>query len=212
MTTKVLIINDQVAMRLGLQVMIDQLEDFEVIGAFGSDRSITELIIQEHPDLLLLDMQVLSSVYQIASEASSCLPHLKIVLTSHSPLIEHRLDAERMGATGLVCSFEDQNSLIETLRSVVGGASSFSKLDQVSEFLNSFRMRRNSQAGHPLSPREVDVLCCVAQAMTAKQIAKDLQISVKTVDRHKANIMSKLSMRSQIELTRYAIRNGFVEA
>jgi DNA-binding NarL/FixJ family response regulator len=70
----------------------------------------------------------------------------------------------------------------------------------------------NSQMEHPLSPREVDVLCCVAQAMTAKEIARDLQISVKTVDRHKANIMNKLSMRSQIELARYAIRNGFVEA
>ena len=48
--------------------------------------------------------------------------------------------------------------------------------------------------------------------MTAKEIARDLHISVKTVDRHKANIMNKLSMRSQIELARYAIRNGFVEA
>ena len=70
----------------------------------------------------------------------------------------------------------------------------------------------NNRMEHPLSPREVDVLCCVAQAMTAKEIARDLHISVKTVDRHKANIMNKLSMRSQIELARYAIRNGFVEA
>ena len=65
---------------------------------------------------------------------------------------------------------------------------------------------------YPLSPREVDILCCVAHAMTAKEIANDLHISVKTVDRHKANIMDKLSMRSQIALARYAIRHGFVEA
>lgn len=212
MTTRVVIINDQIAMRVGLEAMLAQLDDCEVLGSFASTSSITELMIRYQPDLLLLDMQVLASVYQLASEAKACLPHLKIILTSHAPVSEHRLDVERIGAQGLVCNFDSQENLTATISSVIKGEKLYSQHDEVVEFLDSFRRKRNSQTGHPLSPREVDVLCCVAQAMTAKQIAKDLQISVKTVDRHKANIMSKLSMRSQIELTRYAIRNGFVDA
>lgn len=65
---------------------------------------------------------------------------------------------------------------------------------------------------HPLSEREVEVLCLVARAFTAKKIAAALSIRARTVDRHKANIMHKLQIRSSVGLTLYAIRNGLVEA
>ena len=64
----------------------------------------------------------------------------------------------------------------------------------------------------PLSPRETEVLKLVAEGYTSKQIAQELFISEKTVERHRANIMDKLGMRDRVELTRYAIRRGLIEA
>ena len=117
------------------------------------------------------------------------------------------------GGQGLVSKLEGGLGICKAIRVVTSGQEYFSdsSLTGPLSYRNPSRVKK-LPTHHPLSPREVDVLCCVAHAMTAKEIAKDLHISVKTVDRHKANIMEKLSMRSQIELARYAIRHGFVEA
>ncbi len=70
---------------------------------------------------------------------------------------------------------------------------------------------QGAASGRPLlSPREIEVLCCVARGLSAKEIASSLHISAKTVERHKSNIMAKLSMRSQVDLTRYAIKEGLI--
>jgi DNA-binding NarL/FixJ family response regulator len=159
-----------------------------------------------------LDLQAYGSIFQIATDAKESLPYIKVVLTSLVSLPEHKRQAERIGAQGIISAFDDLNDLLEGLRKVLRGESYYSASHVEKNLIVKQREGVNSRMDHPLSPREVDVLCCVAQAMTAKEIARDLHISVKTVDRHKANIMNKLSMRSQIELARYAIRNGFVEA
>ncbi|MFW7379770.1 MAG: response regulator transcription factor [Oligoflexus sp.] len=212
MTTTVLIINDHVVMRDGLSSVINRTEGMTTVGAVGSSSNTRELIQKLQPDILMLDLQVLGSIFQIANDAKESRPGIKILLTTNVSLPEHQRQAERIGARGLVSSFEDEEQILEGLRTVIAGET-YMRTNNVSRALvHKQREGVNNQMDHPLSPREVDVLCCVAQAMTAKEIARDLHISVKTVDRHKANIMNKLSMRSQIELARYAIRNGFVEA
>jgi DNA-binding NarL/FixJ family response regulator len=74
------------------------------------------------------------------------------------------------------------------------------------------RARDGENGDDPLTPRETEVVKLVAESYTNRQIAEALVISEKTVDRHRANILEKLGMRDRVELTRYAIRNGLVEA
>lgn len=212
MTTSVLIINDHVVMRDGLSTMINRAEGMDTVGAFGSSVNAREVIQRLQPDLLLLDLQVLGSIFQIGNDAKESRPGIKIVLTSNVALPEYQRQAERIGAKGMVSAFDEEQNILDALRAVMAGEDFFRSNNVSRALVHKQREGVNSQMDHPLSPREVDVLCCVAQAMTAKEIARDLHISVKTVDRHKANIMNKLSMRSQIELARYAIRNGFVDA
>lgn len=213
MTTKVLIINDHIVMRDGLSSVINRAEGMSTVGAIGTSVNIRDVMQRLQPDVLLLDLQVLGSIFQIANDCKDCRPDIKILLTTNVALPEHQRQAERIGAKGLVSSFEDEQQILQALQTVIAGDSYFVQSNNVSRALvHKQREGVNNQMNHPLSPREIDVLCCVAQAMTAKEVARDLHISVKTVDRHKANIMNKLSMRSQIELARYAIRNGFVEA
>jgi DNA-binding NarL/FixJ family response regulator len=212
MAISVLIINDHVVLREGLERVISRADDMKIVGSIGSSHHTRELIQRLQPDLLLLDLQAHGSIFQMASDAQESQPRIRILLTSLVSIPEHKRQAERMGAQGIISSFDNTEELILGLRKVMSGETYYSS-SHVSEGLVTKRREMvNSRMDHPLSPREVDVLCCVAQAMTAKEIARDLHISVKTVDRHKANIMNKLSMRSQIELARYAIRNGFVEA
>ncbi|WP_159455408.1 LuxR C-terminal-related transcriptional regulator [Pseudobacteriovorax antillogorgiicola] len=212
MTTSILILNDLPVIREGLTAILDRAEDVNVVSSGPSSFNVRELVQRLQPDILMLDLQILGSIFQIANDAKESKPGLKIILTSSLPLPEHRRQAERVGAKGLVSSFDDVQTLVDSIKEVQGGNVFFPANQDSRTMVTKQREGVNNRMEHPLSPREVDVLCCVAQAMTAKEIARDLHISVKTVDRHKANIMNKLSMRSQIELARYAIRNGFVEA
>ncbi|MCX6129577.1 MAG: response regulator transcription factor [Proteobacteria bacterium] len=163
------------------------------------------------PDVMLLDLQSMASIYQMGAESLAAKPDMQLILTSSLPLPEYQRLAERIGAHGLISAFEAPEQIHACISAVIAGGQWFQTNDPVRGLVQKHRDGVNGRLEHPLSPREVDVLCCVAQAMTAKEIATDLHISVKTVDRHKANIMNKLNMRSQIELARYAIRNGFVE-
>jgi DNA-binding NarL/FixJ family response regulator len=74
------------------------------------------------------------------------------------------------------------------------------------------RLRDAEAPECPLTPREAEIVALVAEALSSRQIAERLSISVKTVDRHRANIMQKLGMSDRVELTRYAIRHGLVDA
>jgi DNA-binding NarL/FixJ family response regulator len=206
-----LVINDHPIVREGLTQVLDRFDDLQVVGSCPSTYQVKELVQRLQPDILLLDIQSMASLYQMASEAQSVKTDLHLVLTSSLPLPEYQRIAERIGAKGLMSAFDDPDQILEGLRSVSEGGMFFQSNGNIRNLVQKHRDGINGSLEHPLSPREVDVLCCVAQAMTAKEIALDLQISVKTVDRHKANIMNKLNMRSQIELARYAIRNGFVE-
>ena len=206
-----LIVNDHSIVREGLAQVLDRSEEVQVVATASSNYQIKELIQKLAPDVLLLDLQSQASIYQMASEAHAAKPDLHIVLTSSLPLPEYQRIAERIGAKGLMSAFDEPEQMISGLRTVFEGGQYFQMNHVIRSLVQKHREGVNGRLEHPLSPREVDVLCCVAQAMTAKEIAMDLQISVKTVDRHKANIMNKLNMRSQIELARYAIRNGFVE-
>ncbi len=211
-TTSILILNDHPIIREGLNAVLDKAEDLRVVASGPSSLSVRELVQKLQPDILMLDLQILGSIYQIANDSKESKPGLKLILTSALPLPEHKRQAERVGAKGLVSSFDDMDAILDCIRNVMVNNSCFPNNSSSRNLVSKQREGVNNRMEHPLSPREVDVLCCVAQAMTAKEIARDLHISVKTVDRHKANIMNKLSMRSQIELARYAIRNGFVEA
>lgn len=206
-----LVVNDHPIVREGLTQVLDRFEDVQVVSSGPSSYQIKDMVQRLQPDLVLMDLQSMASIYQMASEALSTKADLHIVLTSSLPLPEYQRIAERIGAKGLMSAFDDPEQILSGLRIVAEGGNYFPANTTLRTLVQKHREGVNGRLEHPLSPREVDVLCCVAQAMTAKEIALDLQISVKTVDRHKANIMNKLNMRSQIELARYAIRNGFVE-
>ncbi len=207
-----LIVNDHPVVREGLVKVLSQFEELSIVEAISSNYHLHQKLEEKKPDVLLLDTKSHVPLQQMLAECRVVRPYQHIVLCSPSVGLDEKRLVERFQVDGVISYLEDGPMLLSSLLAMAGGQRVINIDQGLKEEVDRHRVDLNEKLDHPLSPREVDVLCCVAQAMTAKEIASDLRISVKTVDRHKANIMNKLNMRSQIELARFAIRHGFVEA
>lgn len=205
---RLIVLDDHPVVREGLILMIEREPDMQVVADSGTVKDALRLVEEHKPDILLLDIQMETPTFNVVKKAKAVHPEVKVLFITAFFTKENVKQADRFGGFGLVSKLEGSKGITEAIRTVAEGRKYFSDNMEKKSFP---RTKRTILPQHPLSPREVDVLCCVAHAMTAKEIANDLHISVKTVDRHKANIMEKLSMRSQIELARYAIRHGFVD-
>ena len=208
---RVLLVDDHPVVRAGLRSLIAFESDITVIAECGSVDEAMPMALVHQPDVIVLDIQMEKPTFALASEAKSKVPGVRVLFITAFDSVMNLESVKNHGGDGLVSKLEGPKKICEAIRTVAAGRYCFPEPRPMSGISIQPPKKSFAPISHPLSPREVDILCCVAQAMTAKEIARDLHISVKTVDRHKANIMEKLSMRSQIELTRYAIRNGFVD-
>ena len=126
---------------------------------------------------------------------------------------QYLYQALRAGASGYVVKRAADRDLVEACRAAMRGEPFLYPAAVTALVADSLRRERNGEEPRdPLTPRETEVIKLVAESYTNQQIAEALVISPKTVERHRANILEKLGMRDRVELTRYAIRNGLVEA
>lgn len=210
---KILIVDPQPVVREGLLYILDDQPDIKVVGDTGRARDIPELVRRTQPDICLLDIEMDGVDFTVVRRLKKLLPEIKVIFFSASDSGEIVHQSKRCGADGYITKEEGRHSICLAIRTIARGKTYFPKalLEKKPTTYTDTR-GRTLPTQHPLSLREVDVLCLVAQAKSAKDIARELNISVKTVDRHKANIMAKLSIHSQTELARYAFRHGFVDA
>jgi DNA-binding NarL/FixJ family response regulator len=119
----------------------------------------------------------------------------------------------KAGASGYVLKSDADQDIVEAVRRTMRGQS-FLYPSAVSTLVKDFvdRGRPDAEQFDILTPRELQVLKLIAEAYTSKEIAAELVISVKTVERHRQNILDKLGMSDRVELTRYAIRRGLIQA
>jgi DNA-binding NarL/FixJ family response regulator len=215
---KVVLIDDHEIVRLGLSQIINSDQDFEVVGQCSDAQSGLSMINQHRPDVAVVDINMPGNgAFEMAQVALRQYPSMKIVfLTAHNTDVNVER-ALASGAAGFVTKSESLTAIVTALREVTAGRAPYLSDDVRARMIVGVK---STSAGAPtvasrkslLSPREVEVLCCVAQGQSAKQIASVLTISSKTVERHKSNIMAKLNLHTQVDLTRYAIREGIISA
>ena len=216
-TIKVVVVDDHEVVREGLVTMINTQTDMEVIGNYGDADTALEVIKDETPDLIMSDISMPGlSPFEMVKRSKEQNPQLKVLfLTAYST--DGNLErALRAGGSGFITKVEPMNIILQAIRTVSSGEKFFS--DEVQGRIVGSQCKNLDETGDEdltvrrelLSPREVEVLCCVARGLTAKQIANTLHISAKTVERHKSNIMAKLGIHSQVDLARYAIREGLI--
>ena len=116
MTTSILILNDRPVICEGLTTVLDRVEDFKVVTSGPSSLNVRELVQRLQPDVLMLDLQSLGSIFQIANDAKESKPGLKLILTTSSPLPEDKRQAERIAAKGVVSIMNETEVLIEAIK------------------------------------------------------------------------------------------------
>ena len=212
--SSILLADDHGLVRRGLRLILDAQPDLEVVAEASDGAEAIALAQSEEVDLAILDISMPRMTgLQAARELQQRRPDVRVLILSMHESEQYLYEALRAGASGYVVKTVADRDLVEACRATLRGEP-FLYPGAVTALVNDHlrRAREGKLPLDPLTPRETEVIKLVAESYTNRQIAEALIISEKTVDRHRANILEKLGMRDRVELTRYAIRNGLVEA
>ena len=212
--TKVLLADDHALVRRGLRLILDAKPDLEVVAEAGDGAEAVALAVGADIDLAILDISMPRMTgLQATRELQRRRPDVRVLILSMHESEQYLYEALTAGASGYVVKKAADRDLVEACRATMRGEP-FLYPGAVTAIVKDYlrRARNGEKPRHALTPRETEVVKLVAESYTNRQIAEALVISEKTVDRHRANILEKLGMRDRVELTRYAIRNGLVEA
>jgi two-component system response regulator NreC len=212
---KVLIVDDHAVLRQALRMLLENQPEVEVVGDASNGREALECSERLHPDVVLMDMVMpglngLEATRQIRRRA----PKSKILILTGYMEDEQILAALRAGASGYVVKKSDVQELLLGIQTVHRGntyfSSAISEGDAVQDYLWQAKKPESKTGYDLLTSREREVLQLIAEGYSNQKIAGELFISVKTVEAHKAHIMSKLHAQNRTDLIRYAIRKGIV--
>lgn len=208
-TVRVMIVDDHPIWRDGLRADLERSGAASVVGEASDGGEAIEKALETMPELILMDLQMptvggVDAIRRIVEES----PHVKIIVLSVSAEEADVLEAVKVGACGYLLKSATSDEIVEAVRRAMAGEPVFTP-SLAGLVLNEFRRVASKGSGEPgLSPRENEVLRLVAKGYTYGEIASKLFISVKTVQNHVQNILTKLHLRKRYELMRYAIQRG----
>jgi DNA-binding NarL/FixJ family response regulator len=213
--TRIVVADDHAIVRQGLRLILDGQPDMEVVGEAGDGAEAVLLAQKVSPHLLVLDVSMprLTGL-QAAHQVSRVAPDVRILILSMHDNEQYFFEALRAGASGYVLKSAIDRDLVEGCRAAMRGEPFF-YAGAVKALIRDHleRVRQGEPlCGDPLTERESEIVKLIAEGHTSREIAELLVISERTVERHRENILEKLDMRDRVELTRYAIRRGLIEA
>lgn len=213
LVTRILVADDHPIVRSGLKTVLDAQPDLEVVAEAADGAEAVAKALAEDVDLAILDVSMpkLTGI-QAAAELQKRKPGLKLLMLSMYDSEQFLFASLKAGASGYVLKSDADQDLVDACRRTMRGQS-FLYPSAVATIVRDY-LDRGSPDGEEfeiLTPRELQVLKLIAEAYTSKEIAAELVISVKTVERHRQNILDKLGMSDRVELTRYAIRRGLIQ-
>ena len=207
----ILVADDHGIVRSGLRMLIDRQEGVRVVAEAGDGLEAVELALAERPDVAILDVSMPRMTgLQAAREIRAQAPEIKVLLLSMHDDDRYFFEALEAGAAGYVLKRAADKDLIEAVRTVAGGRPFLSSGTQQT-LMKQWLEDGQTEPQDPLTPRELEVVKLIAEAHTNRQIAEALNLSEKTVESHRGNVLAKLGMRDRVELVRYAIRRGLIE-
>lgn len=212
---RILIVDDHAILRQALRLMLESEPELEVVGDAANGREAVAMTEKEMPDVVLMDMVMpgLNGLEATRQIRKRC-PKTRVLILTGYMEDEQILSALRAGAAGYVVKRSDTEELLLGIRAVHRGNSYFSSAISDGDAINQYLWQAKQEDGKVgydlLTSREREVLQLIAEGHSNQRIAQELFISVKTVEAHKAHIMSKLHARNRTDLIRYALRKGLV--
>ncbi|MEU2542668.1 response regulator transcription factor [Streptomyces iakyrus] len=213
-TIRILLADDHALVRRGVRLILDQQPDLEVVAEAGDGAEAIELARTRDVDLAVLDIAMprLTGL-QAARELAAVRPDVRILMLTMHDNEQYFFQALKAGASGYVLKSVADRDLVAACRAAMRDEP-FLYPGAVTALIRNYldRARRGQEdPDQILTPREEEVLKLVAEGHSSKEIADLLFISIKTVQRHRANLLQKLGLRDRLDLTRYAIRAGLIE-
>ncbi|MDQ0710910.1 DNA-binding NarL/FixJ family response regulator [Streptomyces luteogriseus] len=213
-TIRILLADDHALVRRGVRLILDQQPDLEVVAEAGDGAEAIELARTSEVDLAVLDITMprLTGL-QAARELAALKPGLRILMLTMHDNEQYFFQALKAGASGYVLKSVADRDLVAACRAAMRDEP-FLYPGAVTALIRNYLDRARHGDETPdqiLTPREEEVLKLVAEGHSSKEIADLLFISIKTVQRHRANLLQKLGLRDRLDLTRYAIRAGLIE-
>ncbi len=210
---RVMIADDHAVVRAGLKALIDNESDLEVVTEAEDGRKALQLGLSEQLDLAILDIAMPGLTGLQVTREIRRKREFPILILSMYDRAQYFFEAIAAGAAGYVLKRQVDQDIIEACRAALSGEpfiypSALGAL--MHRHLSMVDHGQDTDAG-PLTPRETEVVKLIAEGHSSQEIADLLCISLKTVDRHRTNLMEKLNMNDRVQVTRYAIRSGLVE-
>jgi two-component system, NarL family, response regulator NreC len=213
MPISVLIADDHGVLRAGLRVLLDREPDMQVVGEAADGEEALRLTDTLQPDVVLMDVSMPGeSGVEVTRRLKASWPRTQVlILTVHedSSLVH---EAIRAGASGYIVKRAAESELVDAIRAVARGQT-YLHPTMTRAVLIEADLVTNSKddPAKALTPREEQVLRLIARGHTNPEIAELLTISVRTVEGHRSNVMSKLDLHSRVELVRYAAQHGLLD-
>jgi two-component system NarL family response regulator len=214
---RVLVVDDHALFRRGLQTILEQESDLELVGEASDGAEAVDKAQELMPDVVLMDVRMPKrSGIEATTQIKDLLPHAKILMLTISDEEADLYDAIKAGASGYLLKEIPIEEVADAIRSVWAGQSRISP-SMASKLLSEFSAMAKGGDDRPqvptpkLTDREMEVLQLVAKGMNNRDIAKQLYISENTVKNHIRNILEKLHLHSRMEAVVYAVREKMIE-
>jgi DNA-binding NarL/FixJ family response regulator len=209
---RILLADDHAVVRRGLRMVLDAAPDLEVVAEAADGVEAVERGLRERLDLAVLDVAMPRRTgLQAAWELSRQRPDLRLLMLSMHDGELYCLQALKAGACGYVLKSDADRDLIEACRAALRGET-FLYPPTMRTLLHAWLDDPGSAPANQLTPREEEVVKLVAESYTSDEIGRMLHITRRTVERHRENVLAKLGLRDRVQLTRYAIRHGLIDA
>jgi two-component system, NarL family, response regulator NreC len=208
---RVLVVDDHAVVRSGLRLLIDAEEDMETVGEAGTVRDAIFEARSANPDLILMDIVMpgesgIEGLPKLLHEH----PDVKVLVLSMQDDPRYLREAFAAGASGYVLKEAADTEVVTAIREVAAG-NRYVHPELGARLIAAEADAARQAEEDPLSDREREVLRLLALGFTNQEIAKQLYISVRTAETHRAHVMQKLRLQSRAELVRYAIAHGLLE-
>ena len=211
---RILIADDHTILRAGLRSLLDMVPNFEVVGEVDNGKDAIFSVGQLKPDLLLTDLSMpKTNGTEAIQRIKSRHPEIKILVLTVHKTEEHVHAALNAGTDGYVLKDDTSDELINAINNILAGKTHLSPSicnEVVMGYLANPGEEKTLSSIDQLTTREREVMKLIAEGYRNKDVAEYLSISIKTVEKHRSNMMRKMDLHSTSSITSYAIKNGLV--
>ncbi len=211
---RIIIADDHAVVRTGLQLILEETTDMSICGEASNGFELIEKLKSDTYDLVILDISMPGKdTMDLMKEILSAWPLLPIVVFSMNPDEIYAVRMIRNGASAYINKETNPEQIIEILRIVLSGKKYFTQKQSamLAELVIEPEKNTNSFPHQTLSDREFQIFSMLASGLKKSEIAEKLSISKHTIGNHRSNIMHKMNLATNSELTRYAIQHGIIK-